>query len=101
MQLARLAFSLALASAGNNIAARMAMIAITTSNSISVNALSRRSTAGVLEHDGCFFIILFITGNGGNPPTLEGAIPGCLNVAGVPAASSADPFGLEFIQLPC
>jgi hypothetical protein len=37
MQLARLAFSLALASAGNNIAARMAMIAMTTSNSIKVN----------------------------------------------------------------
>lgn len=39
MQTVRLAFSLALAKAGNSIAARIAMIAITTSNSIKVNAL--------------------------------------------------------------
>ena len=32
------AFSFAFANAGNNIAARMAMMAITTSNSIKVNA---------------------------------------------------------------
>ena len=32
------AFALALASAGNSIAAKIAMIAMTTSNSISVNA---------------------------------------------------------------
>src|SRR5262245_60670300 len=36
-QAVRLAFSLAFARAGNNKAARMAMIAITTSNSIKVN----------------------------------------------------------------
>jgi hypothetical protein len=38
MQLLRRAFSRAAASAGSNIPARMAMIAITTSNSINVNA---------------------------------------------------------------
>src|SRR5262245_58590268 len=38
----RLAFSLAIESAGNSIAARMAMIAITTSNSIKVKALFDR-----------------------------------------------------------
>jgi len=37
MQTPLLAFSLAFASAGNNIAASMAMIAMTTSNSIRVN----------------------------------------------------------------
>src|SRR6478736_6623850 len=40
----RRAFSLALANAGNNIAARIAMIAITTSNSMSVNADTGRCT---------------------------------------------------------
>jgi hypothetical protein len=38
MQLAVLARSFALASAGNSIAARIAMMAMTTSNSIKVNA---------------------------------------------------------------
>ncbi len=39
MREVRLAFSLALAKAGSKIAARMAMMAMTTSNSINVNAL--------------------------------------------------------------
>jgi hypothetical protein len=37
----RCAFNFALLKAGNNIAARMAMMAMTTSNSISVNARRR------------------------------------------------------------
>jgi len=41
-QLAVLAFSRALANTGNRMAAKMAMIAITTSNSISVNPRSLR-----------------------------------------------------------
>src|SRR5262245_32294554 len=41
-QLTRRPFSFALAKAGNNIAARIAMIAMTTSNSISVNAVAPR-----------------------------------------------------------
>src|SRR5689334_16276449 len=50
MHLDRLPFSFAVASAGNSIEAKMAMIAITTSNSISVNPLrfgvSLSSTGG-------------------------------------------------------
>src|SRR5258707_846063 len=42
MQLASLAFCLARLKAGRSIAARMAMIAITTSNSISVKAVTDR-----------------------------------------------------------
>src|SRR6266446_2131618 len=41
MHLTRLAFSLALDNAGNSMAARIAMIAMTTSNSMSVNARFR------------------------------------------------------------
>src|ERR1700733_10009505 len=44
-QFARFAFSLALASAGSSIAARMAMMAMTTSNSIRVKAPIRRAGA--------------------------------------------------------
>src|SRR3954465_5570003 len=42
MQVTRIALSFAFASAGNSIAARMAMMAITTNNSISVKAPAER-----------------------------------------------------------
>src|SRR5579862_469493 len=48
MSVVLIAFSLALANAGNNIAARMAMIAMTTRSSMSVNA----------SLDGCCFSII-------------------------------------------
>src|ERR1043165_6602095 len=44
-QLMALAFSFALLKAGSNIAARIAMIAMTTSSSISVNARARQGSA--------------------------------------------------------
>src|SRR5438045_615757 len=43
------AFNLAPASAGNNIAARMAMMAMTTSNSIKVNPLLRRAFSNIFN----------------------------------------------------
>src|SRR5437899_11834688 len=58
VQLMRCARALARASAGNNMAARMAMIAITTNNSISVKALIcfRRF---FITFVGFYFIFLF------------------------------------------
>jgi hypothetical protein len=49
MQKARLAFSLAAANAGSSNAARTAMIAMTTSNSIKVKALGQRFSERVAK----------------------------------------------------
>ena|SRR5437773_2672285 len=51
LQAARRARSLALASAGNSNAARRAIMAITTSSSIRVNADLQRFQSGDLRHD--------------------------------------------------
>ena len=56
MQFAVCAFFFAAASAGNNIAARMAMMAMTTSNSIKVKAFG-----AAFENVGRFIILKFLS----------------------------------------
>src|SRR6266576_5266345 len=59
LQLTRLAFSFAPASAGSNIAARMAMMAITTSSSINVNASGLRERIADGNKSSCMLCLLF------------------------------------------
>jgi hypothetical protein len=54
MQDAACAFALAAASAGNSIAAKMAMMAITTNSSISVNAVEQQFFVSFIENNDNF-----------------------------------------------
>src|ERR1039457_720175 len=72
-----LALALAFAKAGNNIAARMAIIAMTTSSSISVNPSWDRCQVAFFGLNGIFMFIVFLYYNQSKGAATN-AIPGHL-----------------------